>query len=158
MLEIERKYRVHTNDYQALAVESFRIVQGYLNSAAERTVRVRIKGRQAFITIKGKSTESGLSRFEWEREIPLTEAEQLLPLCEVGSIEKTRYIVQYRSQCFEVDEFYGDNQGLVVAELELQSEQQTVALPTWIGEEVTGDVRYYNSELMAYPYTQWNEK
>ncbi|CAH0992616.1 Inorganic triphosphatase [Sinobacterium norvegicum] len=155
MLEIERKYRVHNSDYKALATVTYRIVQGYLNSHPERTVRVRIKADRAFITVKGKSSESGLSRFEWEREIALAEAEQLLPLCEPGSIEKIRYIVPFLDQEFEVDEFLADNKGLVVAELELKSEQQQVELPAWVAKEVTGDVRYYNSSLMKQPYKQW---
>ena len=153
--EIERKYLVKSDQYKALAQQAVRIVQGYLSSVPERTVRVRIYADQGFLTIKGKSNESGLSRYEWEKPIPLADAQALLALCEPGKIDKTRYLVNYQSQLFEVDEFYGDNQGLVMAELELESEQQAVAKPEWLGEEVTGDKRYYNSALTQTPFSQW---
>ncbi|WP_434927553.1 CYTH domain-containing protein [Shewanella sp. HL-SH2] len=154
-VEIERKYLVHNDQFKSLAHRSTRIVQGYLNSEKSRTVRVRIMGEQGFLTIKGISNQAGLSRFEWEKEISVQEAQDLLKLCEQGVIDKTRYLVEYQNQVFEVDEFYGDNQGLVVAELELESEQQAVTKPDWLGEEVTGDNRYYNSSLMKQPYSQW---
>ncbi|UCX03170.1 CYTH domain-containing protein [Shewanella glacialimarina] len=154
-VEIERKYLVHNDQFKSLAHRSTRIVQGYLNSEKSRTVRVRIMGDQGFLTIKGISNQAGLSRFEWEKEISVQEAQDLLKLCEQGVIDKTRYLVEYQNQVFEVDEFYGDNQGLVVAELELESEQQVVIKPDWLGEEVTGDNRYYNSSLMKQPYSQW---
>lgn len=154
-VEIERKYLVHNDQFKSLAHRSTRIIQGYLNSEKSRTVRVRIMGEQGFLTIKGISNQAGLSRFEWEKEISVQEAQDLLKLCEQGVIDKTRYLVEYQNQVFEVDEFYGDNQGLVVAELELESEQQAVIKPDWLDEEVTGDVRYYNSSLMKQPYSQW---
>lgn len=154
-IEIERKYLVNNDEFKSLSHKATRIIQGYLNSDKARTVRVRIMGEQGFLTIKGISNQAGLSRFEWEKEISVQEAQDLLKLCEQGAIDKTRYLVEYQNQVFEVDEFYGDNQGLVVAELELESEQQVVIKPDWLGEEVTGDNRYYNSSLMKQPYSQW---
>lgn len=152
--EIERKFLV-TGDYKSLARKATRITQGYLSSVPERTVRVRIKGEKGFITIKGIGSESGASRFEWEREIPVDEARELLKLCEPGVIDKTRYLVDAGFHTFEVDEFYGDNEGLTVAEVELASENETFDSPAWLGQEVTGDVRYYNSMLMKNPYKNW---
>lgn len=154
MQEIERKFLV-TGDYKNDAFKALRITQGYLNSAPERCVRVRIKGEQGFLTIKGISDAAGLSRFEWEQEIPVTEAQALLALCEPGAIDKTRYLVKAGLHTFEVDEFYGDNQGLVVAEVELNSVDEAFVKPSWLGEEVTGDKRYYNSQLMQQPYSGW---
>ncbi|ROR97986.1 adenylate cyclase [Sinobacterium caligoides] len=153
--EIERKYLVNSSCFKDLASSSQRIVQGYLSRVKERTVRVRIKGERGFLTIKGESDAAGLSRYEWERELPLLEAEELLKLCEPGVIEKRRYLVSYREQVFEVDEFYGDNRGLVVAELELEDEQQQVHKPQWLGREVTGEVQYYNARLIEAPYCRW---
>jgi CYTH domain-containing protein len=118
-------------------------------------VRVRIRGEQGFLTIKGKSNQSGLSRYEWEKEIPLAEAEQLLALCEPGAIDKVRYLVQVAKHVFEVDVFAGDNQGLVVAEVELASEQEHFAKPDWLGQEVTGQAKYYNSQLSLNPFKDW---
>ncbi|MCE0556486.1 MULTISPECIES: CYTH domain-containing protein [Motilimonas] len=155
MQEIERKFLV-TGDYKNDAFKAQRITQGYLNSAPERCVRVRIKGEQGFLTIKGISDAAGLSRFEWEREIPVAEAQALLALCEPGVIDKTRYLVKAGLHTFEVDEFYGDNAGLVVAEVELTSVDEAFAKPSWLGEEVTGDKRYYNSQLMQQPYSLWS--
>ncbi|MCL1142795.1 CYTH domain-containing protein [Shewanella gaetbuli] len=154
-VEIERKYLVTGDEFKSLAHKATRITQGYLNSDKSRTVRVRIMGDEGFLTIKGISNAAGLSRFEWEKPISLAEAKQLLALCEPGMIDKTRYLVEFEKQVFEVDEFYGENQGLIVAELELKSEQQTVNLPHWIASEVTGDAKYYNSSLMKLPYSQW---
>lgn len=154
-LEIERKYLINGDDYKALSHKQTRIVQGYLSSVPERTVRVRIKGEKGILTIKGIGSASGASRFEWEQEIPLEEAKSLLEICEPGVIDKTRYLVNFGVHTFEVDEFYGDNQGLTVAEVELESEQQEVNKPQWLAEEVTGDVRYYNSMLMKNPFTRW---
>ena len=153
-MEIERKFLVN-GEYKSQAVRSFRIVQGYLSSVTGRTVRIRIKGNKGYITIKGKSNESGLSRYEWEKEIPLNEAEELLLLCEPGAIDKTRYEIQAGKHIFEVDEFYGDNEGLTIAEVELESEDESYLKPEWIGREVTGDRRYYNSCLTKYPYKDW---
>lgn len=153
--EIERKYLVKGEDFKALASRSVRIIQGYLSSVPERTVRVRIKGDKGFLTIKGIGNESGASRYEWENEIPVTEAQELLKICEPGVIDKTRYLVDYANHIFEVDEFYQSNQGLIVAEVELTDEAQTVSKPSWLAEEVTGDARYYNSMLMKQPFTSW---
>ena len=154
MQEIERKFLVRA-EYKHLASKSYRIAQGYLSSVAERTVRIRIKGDKGFITIKGKSNESGLSRYEWEKEIPLTEAQELLKLCELGIIDKIRYEVVFENQTFEVDEFYGENEGLTIAELELESEDSTFSKPDFLGTEVTGDKRYYNVQLSLKPYKHW---
>lgn len=153
--EIERKFLVKSSDYRAQASSDARIVQGYLNSAAERAVRVRIYGQQGFLTIKGKSNDSGTSRYEWEREIPLQDAEELLGLCEPGVIDKRRYRVEIDGYCFEVDEFAGDNQGLIMAEVELSDENESFPRPDWLGEEVTGQVAYYNSALSRHPFKSW---
>lgn len=152
--EIERKFLVR-GEYKSQAYASSRIVQGYICSARERTVRVRIRDTKGYLTIKGASDAAGMSRYEWEREIPLAEAEELMKLCEPGVIDKTRYLVRSGRHVFEVDEFYGDNQGLVVAEVELTSETEPFEKPAFIGREVTGDVRYYNSQLMKHPYAEW---
>jgi len=154
MQEIERKFLVRA-EYKHLASKSYRIAQGYLSSVPERTVRIRIKGDKGFITIKGKSNESGLSRYEWEKEIPLSEAQELLQLCEPGIIDKIRYEVEFEDQTFEVDEFYGENEGLTIAELELESEDSTFSKPDFLGNEVTGDNRYYNVQLSLKPYKHW---
>ena len=154
MQEIERKFLV-TNEFKSLATKSSRITQGYLSSAQERTVRVRIKGDKGFITIKGISNNSGTSRFEWEKEIPVAEVEELLKICEPGVIDKTRYLVPAGKHTFEIDEFYGDNEGLTIAEVELASENETFEKPAFLGDEVTGDVKYYNSMLMKNPYKKW---
>ncbi len=152
--EIERKFLVK-GDYKPFVKKSMRIVQGYLSSVPERTVRVRIKGEKGFITIKGKGSASGASRFEWEKEIPTSEVKELLNLCEPGIIDKTRNIVEVGNHAYEVDEFYGENEGLTMAEVELSSEDEKFDKPDWLGEEVTGDSRYYNSMLMKNPYTKW---
>lgn len=152
--EIERKFLVK-GDFKNYANKSTRIVQGYLSSVPERTVRVRIKGDKGFLTIKGIGNVSGASRYEWEREIPVNEAEELLKICEPGVIDKTRYLVKVGDHTFEVDEFYGENKGLVLAELELSSESEKFEKPDWLGEEVTGDTKYYNSMLMKNPFTKW---
>ena len=152
--EIERKFLVK-GDFKSEAFKSTRITQGYLSSVPERTVRVRVKGDKGFITIKGIGNESGASRFEWEKEIPVDEVRELLKICEPGVIDKTRYLVKNGDFTFEVDEFYGDNDGLTVAEIELPDEQAQFNRPAWLGEEVTGDVRFYNSMLMKNPYKNW---
>lgn len=152
--ETERKFLVE-GDYRADVTESSRIVQGYLSSVAERTVRVRIRGERGYLTIKGAGNASGLSRYEWEREIPLAEAEELLALCEPGVIDKTRHLVPVGDHVYEVDEFHGDNAGLVVAEIELAGEADTFEKPAWLGREVTGEVAYYNAMLMRRPYATW---
>lgn len=153
--EIERKFLVQ-GDFKPLVVKETRITQGYLSSVPERTVRVRIKGDKGFMTIKGIGNESGASRYEWEREISIEDANALLAICEPGVIDKTRFIVKADGDLvFEVDEFYGENEGLTVAEIELPTEDTAFTKPSWLGEEVTGDVKYYNSMLMKNPYKNW---
>ena len=152
--EIERKFLVK-GDFKADSFKATRITQGYLSSVPERTVRVRVKGEKGYITIKGKGNDSGASRYEWEKEIPVDEVKELLKLCEPGIIDKTRYLVKVGEHTFEVDEFYGENEGLVMAEVELKDENENFIKPAWLGEEVTGDVKYYNSMLMKHPYTKW---
>jgi len=153
--EIERKFLVNSDAFKDEAARQTRITQGYLSSVPERTVRVRIKGDKGYITIKGIGSASGASRYEWEKEIPVAEVEELLKICEPGVIDKTRYEVKSGESTFEIDEFYGENQGLVVAEVELSSEDEQFERPEWLGEEVTGDARFYNSMLMKNPYTTW---
>lgn len=155
MNEIERKFLVTSTEFQSESKKSNRIVQGYLNSNPERTVRIRIKGTQAFITIKGKGNESGTTRFEWEKEIKVTEAEQLLLLCEDGVIDKVRYEIPFGKHLYEVDVFEGDNKGLIIAEIELEDENESFEKPNWLGEEVTGDKRYYNASLSVSSYKNW---
>jgi adenylate cyclase len=152
--EIERKFLVK-GDFRQESTRATRITQGYLSSVPERTVRVRIKGDKGFITIKGIGSASGATRYEWEKEIPVTEVDELLKICEPGVIDKTRYAISKGKHIFEVDEFYGENEGLVVAEIELSSEDEAFEKPSWLGEEVTGDSRFYNSMLMKNPYTRW---
>ncbi len=152
--EIERKFLVK-GDYKREAFRSIYITQGYLSSAPERTVRIRLKGEKGFITVKGISNESGVSRYEWEKEIPVDEARELLRICEPGVIDKTRYLVSNGGYTFEVDEFYGDNEGLTIAEIELPSEDAVFDKPEWLGEEVTGDMRFYNAMLLKNPYKDW---
>lgn len=152
--EIERKFLVK-GVFKPFATESTRITQGYLCSVPERAVRVRIKGNKGFITIKGIGNKEGTSRYEWEKEIPVTEVEDLLKICEPGVIYKTRYQVKAGNHTFEVDEFHDENEGLVVAEVELGSEVEAFEKPNWLGEEVTGDVKYYNVMLMKNPFTKW---
>ena len=155
MNEIERKFLVTSTEFLSESIRSNRIVQGYLNSNLERTVRVRIKGTQGFITIKGKGNESGTTRFEWEKEIEVTEAEQLLLLCEDGVIDKVRYEIPFGKHLYEVDVFEGDNKGLIIAEIELEDENESFEKPNWLGEEVTGDDRYYNASLSVSSYKNW---
>ena len=152
--EIERKFLVR-GDFKSEVTKATRITQGYLSSVPERTVRVRIKGDKGYMTVKGIGSDSGASRFEWEKEIPVEDVRELLKICEPGVIEKTRFLVPAGRHTFEVDEFYGDNEGLVVAEVELSSEDEEFVRPEWLGEEVTGDARYYNSMLMKKPYKTW---
>ena len=152
--EIERKFLV-VGEYKNLAHTSMHLVQGYIASGS-RTVRVRISDDRAWLTIKGPSADGGLSRFEWEHEIPAKEAMELLHLAEGALIDKRRYLVDFEGHTFEVDEFYGDNEGLVIAEVELQSVDEPVVYPDWIGKEVTGIRRYYNSQLRSHPYRLWD--
>ncbi|RKR05312.1 adenylate cyclase [Flavobacterium sp. 90] len=157
MLEIERKFLVKSDDFKEQAFTQNRIAQGYLSSVPERTVRVRIKGERGFITIKGIGQQGGMSRFEWENEIPLGEALELLKLCEKGKIEKTRFEVKSGKHTIEIDEFYGENEGLVMAEIELESETESFEKPDWLGEEVTNDPRYYNAYLSKNPFKYWEK-
>ncbi len=157
MLEIERKFLVISDRFKEDALSVTRIVQGFLNTHPQRTVRVRIKEEQGFITVKGKSNEKGTTRFEWEKEIPVIEAEALLKLCEKETIEKIRYEVKAGDHIFEVDEFFGNNDGLIVAEIELNSEMEQFTKPNWLGREVTGELKYYNSQLSKQPYKNWKE-
>lgn len=155
MIEIERKFLTTSDTFKAFAFKQTRITQGYLSSVPDRTVRVRIKGEKGFLTIKGASNESGLSRFEWEKEIPIEEARVLLKLCEKGVIDKIRFEVKVGNHIFEVDEFYGENNGLIIAEIELSSENETFEKSIWLGKEVTNDIRYYNSYLSQNPFANW---
>ncbi|NHF58882.1 CYTH domain-containing protein [Flavobacteriaceae bacterium TP-CH-4] len=155
MIEIERKYLVTSDAYRGKAISKERIIQGFLNTHPERTVRVRIKGDKAYLTIKGKSNESGTSRYEWEQEMAITDAEKLLEICEEGRIDKIRYSVPFDNQIFEVDEFLGANDGLVIAEVELNNETEYFDKPDWLGKEVTGDIKYYNSQLGKQPFKTW---
>lgn len=152
--EIERKFLFKVgNDIPD--GDAVRIVQGYLSSVPERTVRVRIKGESGYLTIKGIGNDSGASRFEWEQEIPVSDAKELLRICEPGVIDKIRHRVNVGQHLFEIDQFFGDNEGLILVEVELAHEGETFERPEWLGEEVTGDVRYYNSMLMKEPYGKW---
>ena len=155
MNEIERKFLVKSAAFLSESTKSNRIVQGYLNSNPDRTVRVRIKGNAGFLTIKGKGNESGTTRFEWEKEIPVAEAAQLLLLCEEGVIDKIRYEIPFGKHLYEVDVFEGDNKGLIVAEIELNDENESFEKPDWLGEEVTGKKRYYNASLSIFSYKNW---
>lgn len=154
--EIERKFRV-MGEFRHLAHKSIHMVQGYIASG-RRTVRVRISDEKAWLTIKGPSTNGGLTRYEWEREISLKEALELIQLSEGATIEKRRHIVEYKGHTFEVDEFEGENAGLIIAEVELQSEDEEFEHPEWLGREVTGIKRYYNSHLRAHPYREWSDE
>ena len=155
MIEIERKFLVKSNAYKDEAFKKTKIIQGFLNTDKERTVRVRLKGSKGILTVKGKSTNDGLSRFEWEKDISKKDAETLLSLCEKGIIEKVRYEVKVNKHTFEVDEFSGDNEGLTIAEVELKDENEAFTKPNWLGKEVTGDIKYYNSQISKNPYNTW---
>ena len=155
--EIERKFLVSSMEFKNEAFKKTHIVQGYLSSVPERTVRVRIKGESAFLTIKGAANESGLSRFEWEREIAVNDAEVLLKICEPGVIDKIRYEVRVGEHIFEIDEFLGENSGLVIAEIELKNEGEAFEKPSWLGREVTNDTRYYNASLIKRPFSMWKK-
>ena len=154
-MEVERKFMVRGNSYRQLAYASDRIKQGYICSGHGRTVRVRLRGDCGYLTIKGPSMDGGLSRYEFEKEITPDEAEQLFRLCEPGIIDKTRFLVKSGQHTFEVDEFYGDNEGLVMAEVELSAPDEPYEKPAFIGKEVTGDRRFYNSHLRTNPFSVW---
>ena len=153
--EIERKFLVKSHDYRKEAQKTEEIIQGFLSSVPERTVRVRMVDKIGWITVKGIGNASGTTRFEWEKEIPGSEAKSLLDLCEPGRIEKIRYYVKRGIHTFEVDEFKGSNQGLVVAEIELEDETESFEHPSWLGEEVTGQTKYYNASLSKLPFSKW---
>ena len=155
VVEIERKFLVKSHEFKKEASAKYSIKQGFLNSHEDRTVRVRLIKNKGYLTVKGKSSLNGLTRLEWEKEISVQEAEGLLELCEPGIIDKIRYEVHIANHIFEVDEFFGDNEGLIIAEVELQSEDETFIKPNWIGDEVTGDIKYYNSQLSKHPYKHW---
>lgn len=153
--EIERKFLVKSDAFKKDSFEKTKIVQGFLSTVAERTVRVRVKGDKGFITVKGIGNESGISRYEWEKEISVEDATDLLKISEPGIIDKTRFNVKFGKHIFEVDEFYDENEGLTVAEVELSSEDEEFQKPAWLGKEVTGDMRYYNAVLMKTPFKNW---
>lgn len=151
--EIERKFLLKNTDWENLVEKQTSIKQGYLNSNKYRNVRVRITNNLAVLTVKGIT--QNMTRQEFEYEIPLEDAQALLSLCEKPLIEKTRYIVPYGNKIWEIDKFYGDNQGLIVAEIELSNEKEVFTIPNWVGEEVTQDTRYYNSSLITRPFKDW---
>ncbi|MFM2212872.1 MAG: hypothetical protein RL427_135 [Bacteroidota bacterium] len=155
MLEIERKFLVLSTVFLKEAFNENRIVQAYLNSNPERTVRIRIKDNKGYLTIKGIGNSSGTTRLEWETQITLKEAEKLLLMCEEGSIDKIRHEVYVGKHLFEVDVFKGKNEGLILAEIELDSEEEEFEKPHWLGKEVTGDERFYNAYLSKHPYRDW---
>ena len=154
--EIERKFLV-AGDFRSEATGKTRIVQGYICSEKGRTVRVRIRGDKGYLTVKGASSPSGLSRYEFEREVPLEDAEQMLRLCEPGAIDKERYLVPCGQHTWEGDVFHGANEALILAESELSAEDEPFERPAWLGKEVSGDRRYYNSMLMHTPYCSFKE-
>lgn len=153
--EIERKYLVKNMDFKKSALKKMQIKQGFLSSVPERTVRIRIKENNAYITIKGLTNKTGITRYEWEKEISVKDAEELLLLCEPGIINKSRYLIKSGKHIFEVDEFYDENEGLIIAEIELNNENEAFEKPDWLGREVSGDIRYYNSQLSKNPYKNW---
>ncbi|MDD2298877.1 MAG: CYTH domain-containing protein [Fermentimonas sp.] len=153
--EIERKFLVN-GEYKSKAYKSFRIKQGYLSLSGVSVIRVRVKGEKAYITVKSALVEGKLKRHEWEYEIPVPDAEEMLELCEEGVLDKTRYLIKAGDHTFEVDEFYGENEGLLIAEVELEDEDEVFEKPEWLGVEVTGNVRYYNSFLSIHPFKSWS--
>lgn len=156
-IEIERKFLVK-GEYKSKAYSHSHIEQGYFDCAKGRTVRVRIRDDKGYLTIKGPSSNGGMSRYEFETEVPIADARELMKLCMPGRIDKNRWLVKSGSHTVEVDEFFGDNDGLVIAEIELASEDEDYERPDFLGEEVTGDKRYYNSHLMQNPYKNWKER
>lgn len=155
--EIERKFRV-VGDFKSHSINCTHIQQGYIASGNGRTVRVRIRDEKGYLTIKGPSLNGGLSRFEWEKEITVAEAEALMRICEPGVIDKHRYLVPVGDHTFEVDEFHGDNDGLIMAEVELSDENEAFERPDWLGKEVTGNRRFYNSHMRKYPFSMWTDE
>ncbi len=157
-LEIERKFLVNNGDYRKQAVHSSEISQGYIGTEPGKTVRIRLMDDKAYITIKGKRNNSGLSRFEWEKEIDPEDAKQLMLMCDTPIITKTRLYIPAGDLTFEVDEFHNENEGLVVAEIELHDENETFERPQWLGQEVTNDKRFHNSHLTKRPYITWSQQ
>ena len=155
MIEIERKFLVKNDNFKHEAIRALKMTQGYLSKDPKRTVRIRISGEQAFITVKGEASKSGTSRFEWEKSILVEEAQNLIAMCLDGVINKIRHYVQYGNHLFEVDEFLDDNHGLIVAEVELANENEVFKYPEWLGKEVTGKKKYYNSQLSQNPFRRW---
>lgn len=153
--EIERKFLITSNEYKKYAISQSHIMQGYLSSTPERSVRIRIKDGLGFITIKGIGNTAGTSRYEWEKEIAVDEAEELLKICEPGIIDKARYEVRAGKHIIEIDEFHGENEGLIIAEIELRKEDDAIDKPSWLGKEITGEEKYYNAMLMKHPFTKW---
>ncbi|MBR1593427.1 MAG: CYTH domain-containing protein [Alloprevotella sp.] len=156
-LEIERKFLV-SGEYKSLATSKSRIRQGYILSGGGRTVRVRLRDDRGYLTIKGPSRDGGLSRYEFEKEITTDEALSLMTLCEPGMVDKIRWLIPCGTHTFEVDEFFGENAGLVIAEVELRSPDEAFERPPFLGKEVTGDRRYYNASLRAHPYSAWADE
>ncbi|CAM1370530.1 Inorganic triphosphatase [Tenacibaculum soleae] len=154
-IEIERKFLITSDEFKQKAHQKNYIKQGFLNADKNRVVRVRIMNDLGFLTIKGASNKTGTSRFEWEKKIDLQEAKELLNLCEKGIIEKYRYLVKIDNHTYEIDEFLGENEGLLVAEIELNNENEHFTKPNWLGEEVTGNIKYYNSNLSKLPFLKW---
>ncbi len=156
-VEIERKFLVTGDSYKALAHSCDRIAQGYICRSGGNSTRVRVRAGKGYLTIKGPSLDGGLSRYEWEREIPVDEAWELMKLCQGGIIDKYRYLVDCGGHTFEVDEFLGDNEGLVVAEVELSGIDEAFEKPSFLGCEVTGEAKYYNGHLSRFPYRLWEK-
>jgi CYTH domain-containing protein len=155
MIEIERKFLVASDAFKREVTKNYRIIQGFLNSDPERIVRVRVLNDQGILTVKGLSSSDGLKRFEWEKEITKKDAEELLELCEPGVVDKMRHEVTSGKHTYEIDEFFGDNEGLIIAEIELDHENEQFTRPAWLGKEVTGIIKYYNAQLSKYPYRSW---
>jgi adenylate cyclase len=156
MIEIERKFLAANDNWRNSISRSYQIAQGYMCTDKRRSVRVRIRDEKAFLTIKGKSTDGGLSRYEWEKEIDYTDGIALLTLCEPGQIDKIRHEVIFAGKKFEIDEFKGENEGLILIEIELEDTEEDFEKPEWLGNEVTGDFRFYNSFLVKNPYKNWS--
>jgi len=155
VIEIERKFLVKNETYKSESIKKQLITQGYLSSDPKRSVRIRICEQNAYITIKGQTSESGASRYEWEKEINIEDAKQLMLLCREGVVTKIRHLIPFKNHTFEVDEFLKDNSGLVIAEIELSNENEDFERPRWLGKEVTGIKKYYNSQLSQNAYVNW---
>ena len=153
--ERERKFLIKDDTFKDIYSHKVVIIQGFLSTVPERTVRIRISGNKGFLTIKGIGNDSGVSRYEWEKEIDIQDAQDLLKICEPGKIEKTRFFVKSGPHTFEIDEFLGENNGLVIAEIELSSEYEKFEKRVWLGEEVTGILKYYNAMLAKNPFKNW---